>query len=94
MSVPYRFVHIGFSFEDEPPMEELEKIFSTARDWVRYDIHCWILYSNTELDIWRDRIRNSPSIKESDSFFLCEFPKTAYSGYQYDVVWDFLNKDR
>jgi hypothetical protein len=95
MSVPYRFVHIGFSFTDqEPPAEELEKLFSTAVDWVRYDMHCWILYSNTELDTWRDRIRKSPSIKDTDAFFLCEFDKDGYSGFQYKMVWDFLSKVR
>jgi hypothetical protein len=94
MIVPSRFVHVGFSFAEAPPVTELEKLFSKALDWVRYDAHCWILYSNTELETWRDRIRNLPSIKGSDSFFLCEFDRGGYSGYQHKLVWDFLNKAR
>jgi hypothetical protein len=93
MSVPARFVHVGFSFSgQEPPAAELEAIFSTAMDWVRYDVHCWILYTTTELETWRDKIRSSPAIKAQDSFFLCDF--TAYSGYQHKLVWDFLDKAR
>ena len=95
MSVPFRFVHIGFCFAaQEPPVAELEKIFNTALDWVRYDIHGWILYTNAELDTWRDRIHNSPAIKEQDAFFLCEFGGGEYSGYQRKIVWDFLSKVR
>jgi hypothetical protein len=95
MSVPYRFVHVGFSFSGQAPTEaELEALFNTALDWVRYDMHCWILYSNTELETWRDKIRNSSAIKGQDSFLLCEFEKSKYTGYQHKIVWDFFNKVR
>lgn len=94
MSVSPRFIHVGLNFSGTPNVEEIEKSFSLALDWVRYDIHCWILYSNTELDIWRDRIRNLSCITANDSFFLCEFERSRYSGYQQKMVWDFLNKVR
>jgi hypothetical protein len=94
MSVPFRFVHVGLSFDKEPPEAELEGLFSKAKDWVRYDMHCWILYTSTELDTWRDRIRKLPSIKETDAFFLCEFGPGEYSGYQHKMVWDWLGKAR
>ena len=96
MSVPARFVHVGLNFSagGAPPADELEKIFNTAQDWVRYDMHCWLLYTTTELDVWRDRIRKSPAIKEKDSFFLCEFELGKHSGYQTKMVWDWLHKPR
>jgi hypothetical protein len=95
MTVPARFVHVGFSFSSgTPSTDELEKTFNLALDWVRYDTHCWILYTSTELDTWRDRIRNVSIIKPTDSFFLCEFERGKYSGYQHKVVWDFMAKQR
>ncbi len=87
-----RFVHIGFGFTGEPPVAALEKLFSGAIDWMRYDQRCWILYTTTELDTWRDRIRNTPGVLSSDSFFLCEFTPTSYSGYLYDWVWKWIKK--
>lgn len=93
MSVPARFIHIGFKFSGVvPPMADLEKVFNLALDWIRFDTHCWIVYSNTELDTWRDRIRNIDSIGASDAFFLTEF--NSYSGYQTKDVWEFLQKAR
>lgn len=94
MSVPARFVHIGLSFSGAAPVAELENVFNLALDWVRYDTHCWILYSNTELDTWRDRIKKIAAVSTS---FLCEFERvsgTKYSGYQREAVWNFLNKAR
>lgn len=96
MSVPARFIHIGFNFY-APALGRtaaLEKTFNLALDWIRYEEHCWILYSNTELDTWRDRIRKLPSISENDSFFLTEFSQGEYSGYQHKAVWDFMGKAR
>jgi hypothetical protein len=93
MSVPARFVHVGFNFGvNIPPVAEIAKIFESATDWVRYDPHCWILYTTTELETWRDRIRNSPAIKSGDSFFLCEFAKAKSDGYQTQLVWDWFKK--
>ena len=83
-----RFVHVGIS-SSAPPVKALEKKFDKAINWVRYSNRCWILYTTTELDTWRDRIRKTPGVKPEDSFFLCEF--TDYSGYQSDLIWNFMS---
>lgn len=90
MSVPARFVHVGIGVLI-PPVEQLEKMFGNAMDWLRYDSHCWIIYTSTELDIWRDRIR---TVVASGSFFLCEFEAGAYSGYPKPDAWKWLQKQR
>lgn len=91
MSVPARFVHIGFSFDKPPfPITALENVFKTALDWIRYDQNCWILYTNTELNIWRDRIRKT--VQPQDSFLLVEFDTR--DGYMEQNVWNWLNKSR
>jgi hypothetical protein len=93
--VKARFVHVGFNVHGPAvPVAELKKVFSTALDWLRYDPHCWILYTTTDLDIWRDRIRNVPGIKPSDGFFLCEININVRSGYLGKFAWDWLRKDR
>jgi hypothetical protein len=94
MSVPARFVHIGFNFTGTPPIDALAEKFKAALDWLRYDYSCWLLYTNTELDIWRDRIRGTPGVQKEDSFFLCEFDPKGYSGYMHQWAWDWLKKDR
>jgi hypothetical protein len=89
-----RFIHIGFNFTGEPPLKALAETFNRALDWMRYSQNCWIIYSNTELETWRDRIRQTPGVLPGDSFFLSEFNSQAYTGYQYDWVWQWLHKAR
>jgi hypothetical protein len=85
-----RFVHVGFRFNGPEPIEQLEKTFGSALNWLRYDTHCWIIHTTTDLDTWRDRIRNTPGVLEEDMFFLAEF--TAHSGYMDQTSWDWIKK--
>jgi hypothetical protein len=89
-----RFVHIGFNFTGEPPVNALKQGFDKALDWMRYSNSCWILYTTTDLDVWRDRIRQTDGILPDDSFFLCEFNPDSWSGFMPDWVWDWLHKIR
>ena len=90
-----RFIHMGLSFKKKPPPnDELEKLFNKALDWLRYDWHCWIIYTSTDIEIWRDRILKVPGLKASNSFFLCAFDAKSYAGYMHQWVWDWLKKDR
>jgi hypothetical protein len=89
-----RFIHVGFNFTGVAPIAELEKVFGSSIDWLRYENHCWLLYSTTELSIWRDRIHNCPGILPADSFFLSEFSESSYTGYMHKWVWDWLSKSR
>jgi hypothetical protein len=91
--IPKRFVHVGFNFESgNPPLDALEKTFNKAVDWIRYSYQGWILYTGLELDVWRDRIRNTPGIKDVDGLFLTEFSN--YSGYMQEEIWEWLAKKR
>lgn len=91
MSVPARFVHIYF--EEEPEIEAAKVVFNTALDWIKYGSHSWILYSNVELDTWRDRIKTK-LVPGDHTFFINEFEKGRDSGYLTKSVWDWLNKTR
>jgi hypothetical protein len=94
MTVPHRFVHVGFYFAGTVPVAEIEKVFATAVDWLRYDQHCWILYTNTEVNVWRDRLKAVPAISTGE-FFLCEINNVAgsgYSGWMKQTTWDWMNK--
>jgi hypothetical protein len=103
MSTAARFVHIGFS--SAPPVKELEDIFNSALDWLRYDNRCWILYTTTELDEWRDRIKKvlddvnglqpptAPKPK-GVTFLLFEINVDTRSGYATEFVWEWLSKAR
>ncbi len=95
MSVRARFVHVGIYFGKEAPLVELETLFSTALDWIRYDTHCWILYTNSELNVWRDHLRRI--LPTGNQFLLCEFEPILgekCSGWMKQSVWDWLQKDR
>jgi hypothetical protein len=85
-----RFVHIGFNFEGgDPPVLEMEKTFNKAGDWIRYDAHCWILYTALDLNVWRDRIRKIPGMEEA-SFMLVEFDKSA--GWMEKWIWEWIEE--
>ena len=89
-----KFVHVAFNFEGtDPPIKELEGLFSAALDWVRYGNESWILYTTTELDTWRDRIRATKAVPGEVSFLLVEFGDY-YSGYLHDWIWEWLHKSR
>jgi hypothetical protein len=93
MSEPFVFVHVGFNFASgQPPTAKLAELFNSAREWARYDENCWILYTNTKLNVWRDRIRQCEGISPSDSFFLCIFSPGDSTGYQKEVIWDWFKK--
>jgi hypothetical protein len=87
-----KFIHIGFIFTGPPPIEALEKVFQGALDWLRYEPHCWIIYTTTDIDTWRNRIHNTAGIQTLDSFFMCEFERN--SVYMHQWVWDWVGKDR
>jgi hypothetical protein len=87
-----KLIHVGFNFTGIPPVGALEKVFAGAIDWLRYDYRCWILYTTTDLDTWRDRIRKVPGLGAKDSFFLCEIAD--YSGYMNTWVWQWLRNKR
>jgi hypothetical protein len=96
MSVRARFVHLGIHCAGPVPIAELEKVFSTALDWLRYDAHCWILYTTTEVNIWRDRILKIPAMAAGE-FFLCEIraiPENGYDGWMKKTTWEWIQKDR
>jgi hypothetical protein len=94
MTVPARFIHVSFSFSGAvPDLTKLEELFNLALDWIRYGTTAWILYSNTDLDTWRDRIRACPAVKDTDAFLITEF-NSNYSGYQLKSTWDWLQKTR
>jgi hypothetical protein len=94
ITVPARYIQITFLFKGVHPVEALEKTFSNALDWIRIADHLWILYSNTDLDTWRDRIKATPGIVPADSFFLSEFSEGQYSGFQVRATWDWFRKAR
>ncbi len=96
MSGPARFVHVGIHCGGPVPVERLEKRFETAIDWVRYDPSCWILYTTTELNTWRERIKDI--IGPGNYVFLCVFDATeageTYAGFMKKSVWDWLSQHR
>src|SRR6185503_1186519 len=102
-----RCVHIGFNFEGKSASTaELEKLFSTALDWLRYDSRCWIIYTTTELDVWRDRIHKvivgpkalppppGTTKPKEPTFLLFEIDEKTHEGYAPLWVWEWLSKDR
>jgi hypothetical protein len=93
MARPARFVHVGIHCKGRVPVAELEKTFSRALDWIRYDPHCWILYTSTELNIWRDRLRKVPELSAGE-FLLCEIDEKTCTGWMVRDTWDWLQKDR
>jgi hypothetical protein len=96
VGVRARFVHVGIHYSAaEVPLEEIEILFSKALDWVRYDAHCWILYTSSELHVWRDRLKKI--LSQKDHFFLCEFEPVAgegYAGWMKQDIWDWINSKK
>jgi hypothetical protein len=94
MKVPARFIHVTFdNARPGLPITALEATFKPSLDWIRITNYLWILYSTTDLETWRDRIRSTPGVVPSDGFFMSEFSTYAqYTGYMNDETWDWINK--
>jgi hypothetical protein len=91
--VTKRFLHVGFNFEGTiPPINEMEKTFNLASDWIRYNLTGWVLYTGASMEVWRDRIHNIEGMDKNISFLIVEFDQ--FSGYQEEWVWEWLQKDR
>ena len=66
-----KILHVAFNFSDrEIPEDELEKLFDTALDWMRYAPNCWVLWTTNDPSTWYKYIR--AKVDEKDHFFICE----------------------
>jgi hypothetical protein len=88
---------VSFVFSGDPPsLDDMKKVFEDAEDWIQYDSsRAWVMYTDGDLDTWRDKIRKIHGLSEESAFFLVEFKEPRnYSGYMYDVFWEWLTKTR
>jgi len=95
--VTAHYIHVSVAHES-PPITGLEKCFNSALDWYRYSDYSWVLYTTTDIDTWRDRIRKVRGMKMAEViFFMCVFDPTvskSYSGYMTKDFWDWLKESR
>lgn len=93
-----RFLHVGFhNFEVTTEIvDELEKLFNTAKDWARYAPNCWILWTSKSADDWAARIKAVPGIPENHGVLIFPINATHDSrgGSTYPWVWEWLDKQR
>jgi hypothetical protein len=95
MEPQLRLVHVSFSFRGaNPSIDEIEKAFARAHDWLRYDHRGWILYTNSSLTLWRQRLLRVPSIKDNATFLLTEMDLNGYAGYLDQAIWDWIESKR
>jgi len=83
-----RFLHVGFNWIGNPKVTELEGVFNSAIDWIRYAPNCWILRTTTDPDIWLARVK--PYMTENDQVFICELNTSSiekYSGWLSPWMW-------
>ena len=91
MLQPKRVLHVGITWRATlPKTEEAEKLFQG--EWVRYGNNMWLVYTNETPKALGDRIH--AAFSPQDSVFVISVNANDYSGWQPQVVWDWLKKPR
>jgi hypothetical protein len=86
------FLHIGINWRSKQKVQELEKTFDLALDWLRYAPNCWIVYTTSTPQKWYDRLK--PFMTESDTFLISKVDLTSRQGWLPKSCWDWIKKDR
>ena len=93
--MPGKYFHIGFSFRGEPgtQLDPLQKAIEAGSvDWVRYGMHCWVVYSPGTPEQWTDYLRKT--VHNDDYIFICELNLANKAGWLPQFVWEWLNRTR
>ena len=87
-----KFIHVGFNFKSSPiPEVELEELFNTSLDWMRYAPNCWVLWTKAEPAEWHTSIKKKcPGL----TYFICELNMENRQGWLSKTTWDWIKKDR
>ena len=95
-NVEARFLLICFTWSGVAKTKELEPTFNLALDWLRIAPNSWILWSNTDIAAWNDRVRKF--MQPEDSVLIAELNMSStpdkFSGFQHQWVWDWVQKAR
>lgn len=93
---PARYLIFAFTWNGLTKIKELDDIFGLAYDWLRISNSCWIIWSNTDVTTWADRVKkvmgNDDNVIISD--INLSLATETYSGWQKKWVWDWIQKDR
>jgi len=96
VSTRARFLIVTFHWKTAPKVVELKPVFDTALDWLRIAPNCWILWTNSETEVWFSALQ--PYLGTDDSMFIGELnlsaPSENYTGWYAKWVWDWINKHR
>ncbi|HZW95972.1 MAG TPA: hypothetical protein VFF64_23705 [Candidatus Eremiobacteraceae bacterium] len=91
-----RFVIVVFTWRKVLKTEELEPLFNTAVDWLRFSENGWILWTTNDPPVWFKYIK--PHLAPEDSVFIAELNLSHFgstvSGWQSKMVWDWIKKSR
>lgn len=87
-----QYLHVAINCEKRPiPEKELEELFSTSLDWIRYAPNCWILWTLTDSQGWYPYLKR---ILKNDDFFICELKFANRQGWLPKRVWEWIDKER
>ncbi len=87
-----RLLHVGFNFSGPPKIKELEKVFDSALDWIRYAPNCWILWTTSSAGTWYERIK--PHLGRNDKFIIYRLDPRERHGWHEEWIWERLDKTR
>jgi hypothetical protein len=89
----FKFLHVGFRWHDGgQKIQELEAIFNTAQDWIRYAPNCWIVYTTDDAEDLYERVRHL--MTTDDRVLVCELNPSDKQGWLENWMWERLNPHR
>lgn len=84
------FLHVGFAFKNPPRVDELEPIFNKARDWIRYDTHCWIVWTSSSPQRWLARLQ--PILSPTDGVLIVRIDLSTRAGQLPKSMWTWIKE--
>lgn len=88
-----RFLHISFTFNEGPKVQELVRVFDAATpDWIRYSPNCWIVWTARPASDLMYLLK--PLLDVTDAMFIVKLDMTDRNGWQPTWIWEWMDRRR
>jgi len=89
MNMQHRFVHVGFAFPGAVKMRDLEPVFTTIGDWVRYSPLSWIVW--TDHDAASIFLQLLPFLDSADQVLIAKIEPSDAIGRLTPWIWTWMH---
>ncbi len=85
---------VTFNFGAKPvPNARIEKLFNPLKDWLRFSVHSWLVYTDVPANEIRDMI-NKEFADDDPNVMVLRVDLSEWAVYAQEVTRNWLNRER